>query len=224
MYLPPLPSVCNPQVQMSGDVWVDPSATIGPGVILQAGANARIAIAAGVCIGMGTILQAFEGNIDVEREAVLGAGVLIVGNAKIGTRASVGATATIYNSGVKPLQVVPAGSVLGDRFLGAIVSPPPEVLPEDPKAVPQPEAPESPAPEPPVAELSPTPAATPSDETKTVERAPMPATAPASPSEADSKSQPPQSGNPIYGQEHVSRILVTIFPNGQYINRPEQDK
>ncbi|GAB4299348.1 MAG: carbon dioxide concentrating mechanism protein [Oscillatoriaceae cyanobacterium] len=224
MYLPPLPSVCNPQVQMSGDVWVDPSATLGPGVILQAGANARIAIAAGVCIGMGTILQAFEGNIDVEREAVLGAGVLIVGNAKIGTRASVGATATIYNSGVKPLQVVPAGSVLGDRFQSAIVSPPPEALPEDPQAVAQPEAAESPAPETPVPEVSPTPAATPSEETKSVAPDPASATAPATISEADTKGDPPKPANTIYGQEHVSRILVTIFPNGQYINRPEQDK
>ncbi|HIK13326.1 MAG TPA: transferase [Oscillatoriaceae cyanobacterium M33_DOE_052] len=204
-------------------MWVDPSATLGPGVILQAGANARIAIAAGVSIGMGTILQAFEGNIDVEREAVLGAGVLIVGNAKIGTRASVGATATIYNSGVKPLQVVPAGSVLGDRFSQAIVSPP-EALPEDPQAVAQPDAPESPAPETPVPELSATPAATPSEETKSVAPEPASATAPVSTSEADSKGEPPKPGNPIYGQEHVSRILVTIFPNGQYINRPEQDK
>lgn len=98
----------------SGDVTIHPGAAIAPGVILQAAPNSRIIIADGVCIGMGAVLNACEGTISIENGATLGAGVLIVGVATVGTRACVGAATTIFNQSIAPWQVVPAGSLIGD--------------------------------------------------------------------------------------------------------------
>ncbi len=46
-----------------GDVIIHPSAVLAPGIILQAATNSRIVIGAGVCLGMGSILQVSEGYI-----------------------------------------------------------------------------------------------------------------------------------------------------------------
>lgn len=85
------------------------------GVILIATPNSKIAIEAGVCIGMGAILQAHGGTINIKSGAILGAGVLVVGKATIGANACIGAATTIYNASIEPLQIVPAGSVIGDE-------------------------------------------------------------------------------------------------------------
>ena len=45
-------------VHLDGNVSIDPSAAIAPGVLLQAEENSRITIGAGVCIGAGTIVHA----------------------------------------------------------------------------------------------------------------------------------------------------------------------
>lgn len=114
MYLTPLQAVHNAQLYQIGDVTVDPSAVIGIGVILQAAPNCRIVIGAGACLGMGTILNACEGSIEIEPGAVLGAGVLMVGQGKVGANASIGSVTTIFNASIKPMQVLAAGSVMGD--------------------------------------------------------------------------------------------------------------
>ncbi|RMG11014.1 MAG: hypothetical protein D6728_09475, partial [Cyanobacteria bacterium J055] len=98
----------------SGDVTIHPGAAIAPGVILQAAPNSRITIADGVCIGIGAVLNAYDGTISIESGATLGAGVLIVGGGTVGTRACVGAATTIFNQSIAPWQVVPAGSLIGD--------------------------------------------------------------------------------------------------------------
>lgn len=98
-----------------GDVMIDPTAEISMGVILIATPNSKIAIEAGVCIGMGAILQAHGGTINIKSGAILGAGVLVVGKGTIGANACIGAATTIYNASIEPLQIVPAGSVIGDE-------------------------------------------------------------------------------------------------------------
>jgi len=60
-------------------VTIHPSAAIAPGVLLQADPESQIIIAAGVCVGMGTILHAHAGILEVSQEQNIGAGVLIVG-------------------------------------------------------------------------------------------------------------------------------------------------
>ncbi|MGK7903389.1 MAG: transferase [Hormoscilla sp.] len=114
MYFPPLQPLNNSQYHVSGDVKIDPSAAIAPGVLLQAELDSRIMIAAGVCIGMGTIVHAIAGTVAVEYGASLGAGVLIVGFSKIGANACVGSMTTIINSDIEQGKVVAPGSLLGD--------------------------------------------------------------------------------------------------------------
>lgn len=115
MSFPPLQPISDFHSYASGDVTIDPSAAIAPGVLLQADPDSRIAIAAGACIGMGSVLHANQGTLIVETGATLGAGVLIVGAVKIGANACVGSVTTILNRDVERGNVIPPGSLLGDE-------------------------------------------------------------------------------------------------------------
>lgn len=114
MSVSPLHLTSNFNSYMSGEVTIDPSAAIAAGVVLQADSNSRIIIAAGVCIGMGAILHARDGTLEIEVGANLGAGVLVVGKGKIGTNACIGSVTTIVNCSIEPGRVVPPGSLIGD--------------------------------------------------------------------------------------------------------------
>ncbi len=109
-----LPSINSSQTCVMGDVSIDDSVAIASGVILQADANCRLIIHSGVCIGMGTILHAHHGNVEIQSGVVLGAGVLIIGKAKIGNNACIGSTTTIWNADVAPERIIPPGSVVGN--------------------------------------------------------------------------------------------------------------
>ncbi|MFM7363692.1 MAG: transferase [Cuspidothrix sp.] len=99
---------------IDGNVIIHPSAVLAPGVILQAATNSKIVIGAGVCLGMGSILQVSEGILEIEAGANLGAGFLMVGEGKIGANACIGSATTVFNCSVAPGQVIPPGSILGD--------------------------------------------------------------------------------------------------------------
>jgi carbon dioxide concentrating mechanism protein CcmN len=126
MQLSPVQPVSTSHYCVIGDVSIHPHAKIAAGVILQAAPHSQIVIAAGVCVGMGVIIQAYQGIITIDVGASLGAGVLILGTAKIGANACIGATTTIFNTDIATLQVVPAGSLMGDhsRALSATASAP----------------------------------------------------------------------------------------------------
>jgi carbon dioxide concentrating mechanism protein CcmN len=109
-----LPATGHTEVYVNGDVIIDKTAAIAPGVILQATANGRIVIKAGACIGMGTVLTANQGTIEVGEGAVLGAGVLIVGSGKVGDRACIGSASTLIATSVQEAELVAPGSLLGD--------------------------------------------------------------------------------------------------------------
>ncbi len=115
MYLPPLQPMNNSHFCVSGNVTIHPSAVIAPGVLLQADPESRVIIAAGVCIGMGAILHAYQGTIEVEEGANIGAGVLMVGNCKIGANACIGSATTILNSSIGWGEVVSPASLIGDK-------------------------------------------------------------------------------------------------------------
>jgi carbon dioxide concentrating mechanism protein CcmN len=204
MALQPLQFVEIPQVQMIGDVTIHPSAAIAPGTILRADPDSQIVIGAGVCLGMGVVIHAYGGAIAIEVGANLGAGVLIVGTGTIGANACIGGATTIFKASVKPLQVVPAGAVLGDtsRHLEEEEEiPEPDVADlnghvesraEDPWSEMLPEPPEEPKPSSPKA------------------------------SEDSQKNEAPQPpGNPVYGQVRVNQLLFTLFPHkGNSTNPP----
>jgi len=133
----------DPNYYVSGDVTVDPSAAIAPGVVLRADPDSQIAIAAGVCIGMGTILHAHHGILEVEKGACIGAGVLVVGTGKIGVNACIGSDSTAIDPAVEAQYVVASGSLIGDRSRRRVGEPTPDMAAE-----PEPEPEPEPAPEP----------------------------------------------------------------------------
>ena len=198
---------------MSGDVVVNEGAAIAPGVILQAEPGSRISIAAGACIGLGVILHAREGTLEIGAGVILGAGVLVVGAGTIGTSACIGAGTTLINPCIDQMQIMPAGSLMGDtsRQAGAeataaapTAAP---ISPETPEATTPPVAPpiEPPAPAPTPPQTAPEAAAEPPESTA---------------------AEPPQPGETptiLYGQAHINRLLGTLFPHRQAFNRSEEN-
>jgi carbon dioxide concentrating mechanism protein CcmN len=213
MYLSPLQLSSNSQILMSGDVVVNEGAAIAPGVIMQAEPGSRISIAAGACIGLGVILHAREGTLEIGAGVILGAGVLVVGAGTIGTSACIGAGTTLINPCIDQMQIMPAGSLIGDTSRQASA----EATAAAPTAAPtSPETPE--ATTPPVAApiKPPSPAPTP------------PQTAPETATEApeSTATEPPQPGETptiLYGQAHINRLLGTLFPHRQAFNRSEEN-
>ncbi len=115
MYLPPLQSVVNSDIFICGEVEIHPTASVASGVILQAAPESRIIINADVCVGMGVIINAYGGEINIQNGAILGAGVLIIGQCQIGSNACIGTTTTIFNASVESMQVITPGSIIGDN-------------------------------------------------------------------------------------------------------------
>lgn len=114
MSLPPFHPPRNLESYTRGDVTIHPSAAIAPGVLIQAEPDSRIIIKAGVCIGMGTVLHAYQGTLEIQESVNLGAGVLIIGHGTIGANACIGTSTTVFNSSVEPGQVLAPGSLYGD--------------------------------------------------------------------------------------------------------------
>jgi len=213
MYLSPLQLSSNSQILMSGDVVVNEGAAIAPGVIMQAEPGSRISIAAGACIGLGVILHAREGTLEIGAGVILGAGVLVVGAGTIGANACIGAGTTLIDPCIDQMQIMPAGSLIGDTSRQASA----EATAAAPTAAPtSPETPE--ATTPPVAPPiePPSPAQTP------------PQTAPETATDApeSTAAEPPQPGETptiLYGQAHINRLLGTLFPHRQAFNRSEEN-
>jgi carbon dioxide concentrating mechanism protein CcmN len=137
-------------VHICGNVSIDSSAVIAPGVLLQAEANSQIKIAAGVCIGAGTIVQAAGGNLYIEAGVCIGRGVLIVGNGSIDRDACLGAGTTAIDPHIEVGAVIPPNSLIGDRSRSGVAvvedqdlpanlngaqPPPPDLTPPTPEPV-----------------------------------------------------------------------------------------
>lgn len=213
MHLPPLPLSSNYYVHTEGEVSIDPSAAIGSGVILRAATDSKIIIGAGVCIGIGSILTASQGILEVEAGANLGAGVLMVGQGKIGTNACIGALTTIWNASIEPWQVVPPGSLVGDQ--GRQVPTPALVIDS-------------------VSEMTSSPpvsiGTTDTEQESLNGQVPTSTTAVSNTAHADSSTElqaeapTNEAGKSVYGQENLNRLLKTLFPyNNQSFNPPPED-
>jgi carbon dioxide concentrating mechanism protein CcmN len=107
-------------VHLDGNVSIDPTAAIAPGVLLQAEENSRITIGAGVCIGAGTIVHAAGGNIDIGAGVCIGRGVLILGSGSIDRNVCIGAGSTVMNPQIEEGDVIPTHSILGDTSRGEV--------------------------------------------------------------------------------------------------------
>jgi len=115
MPLPILQPSTYETTHVRGNVTVDSSAMIAMGVILNATPGNKIVIHGGVCLGMGTVITAYDGDIEIKPNAILGAGCLVFGHCVIGSQASLGASVTVYNINVDAGDVISAGSIRGDR-------------------------------------------------------------------------------------------------------------
>lgn len=211
MSLPPLHPPANPEVYVRGDVTIHPSAAIAPGVIIQAEASSRITINAGVCIGMGSVLHAYQGSLEIQEGVNLGAGVLVIGEVTIGANACIGSSATLFNCAVESGQLIPSGSLCGDSSRqvtvenGSRASASPNV---EPATTPnEPVTPDA-------ATSAPTKTAQPSE--KTSETTPQP-TASQSALVANSPESAPTQ---VYGQAYLNRLLGTLLPHRQALNQP----
>ncbi|MEG4215650.1 carbon dioxide concentrating mechanism protein [Microcoleus sp. Pol14C6] len=217
MYLSPLQLSSNSQILMSGDVVVNEGAAIAPGAILQADPGSRISIAAGACIGMGVILHAREGTLEIAAGVILGAGVLVVGAGTIGENACIGAGTTLINPCIEKMQIMPAGSLMGDTSRQAAAE---EATATAPTAAPtSPETPEATTPpvDGPMEPMEPPqPAQTPPQTAPETAPEPPESTAPEPP-------QPGETPTILYGQAHINRLLGTLFPHRQAFNRSEEN-
>jgi carbon dioxide concentrating mechanism protein CcmN len=215
MYLSPLQLSSNSQIYVSGDVVVDEGAAIAPGVILQADPDSRISIAAGVCVGMGVIIHAREGTLKVGVGVTLGAGVLVIGSGTIGANACIGAGTTLINPCIDKMQFLPAGSLIGDTSRQVALEPEPESNIE--ANIPQPDRPElaDPWSSPESETVSEPPIAVPKERSS----APEPVV------EERSSPEPENADVPtiLYGQAHINRLLVTLFPHRQAFNRSQEN-
>ncbi|MBP5974243.1 transferase [Brasilonema sp. CT11] len=212
MSVPPLRPSYDFDSYISGEVIIHPSAVLAPGVILQAAPNSKIIIGSGVCIGMGSILQVHEGTLEVEAGANLGAGFLMVGKGKIGANACIGAATTIFNCSVDPGQVLPAGSILGDTSRRISESPTQTEQTTQESSI-----------------TNPAFSTTESENgtgrqkgqaSKEESSAISPSSSSLSP---PASTQDSQIGSYIYGQQSIQKLLVTLFPHKQSLNKPISD-
>lgn len=244
MSVPPLRLHNNFDSYISGEVTIHPSAVIAPGVILQAATNSKIIIGAGVCIGMGSILQVDEGTIEVEAGVNLGAGFLMVGQGTIGLNACIGAATTVFKCSVPPGLVVPPGSILGDNSQQISLAEP-TISSTNTTAstdTQQPQTNESQV----ITSTSLSASASVEFKHQSISGS-EPATTPENQSVAgeentpetdtnltelspeDSVSDQPVTESPngfgtqIYGQGSIQRLLVTLFPHRQALNTPVSD-
>ncbi|WP_293112212.1 hypothetical protein [Moorena sp. SIO4G3] len=237
----------NSHIYVEGNVSIDPSAVISAGVILRADRDSKITIAAGVCIGMGAIIHAHKGTVEVESGASLGAGVLVVGKGKIGANASIGSLTTIWNHSVESLQVVPSASVLGDkgRPLPEESQPSPDTLEQKPQesssAVPEnsfttesvngqvPSTSNTVATETTETNTIETNntqtnnTQTNTTETNTIETNTTETIEAETTAESQTESPAPKTQPTVHGQGSLNRLLDTLFPYNQSFNSPSKD-
>ncbi len=103
----PLHFVSHTHYYRGGDVVIDASAAIAPGVVLRAAPGASIRVGPGACIGAGVVIQAKQGCVFIESGVSLGTGVLIVGHGHLGKDACVGPSSTLINPAIAANEVIP---------------------------------------------------------------------------------------------------------------------
>ncbi len=134
-------------VHLSGNVSIDPTAAIAPGVLLQADPDSILTIGAGVCIGTGSIVHAAKGNLEIGAGVCLGRGVMIIGTGSIEQNACIGSGTTVLDPQIEEGAVIAPGSIVGDRSRGEVsvvetadlpISPPPTPVVAPPVVEPEP--------------------------------------------------------------------------------------
>lgn len=95
-----------------GDVTIEATAAIAPGVVLQASTGSRIVVGKGVCLAAGVCIQSRNGILTIQAGASLGANVLIVGSGTVGANACISAGSTIINPAVEAEAILPPDTLM----------------------------------------------------------------------------------------------------------------
>ncbi|MEM1240784.1 MAG: hypothetical protein AAGI45_13165 [Cyanobacteria bacterium P01_H01_bin.26] len=211
----PLHFVSHTHYYCGGDIVVDSSAAIAPGVVLRAAVNASIRIGPGVCVGAGVVIQAKQGCVFVEAGASLGTGVLIVGQGHVGKDACVGPSSTLINPAIAASEVVPPCSLLGTAAASGTAVPQNGTYgaPQSPSF--QTAAPFQPS-NGPVPSMAVPPRTSPTVQPQAV--SPKAVDVP----EIDRSPSPNNSAmaapGHVYGRDHVNSLLSALFPHRQSLN------
>lgn len=212
----PLHFVSHTHYYRGGDVVVDASAAIAPGVVLRAAPDgSSIHIGPGVCVGAGVVIQAKHGRVSIEAGVSLGTGVLIVGHGHVGKDACIGPSSTLINPAIAPRTVIPSCSLIEANISqagtatssnGASTSfqtsnfqsntNPVPSMPMPPRTSPtvQPQA------------VSPKSVNVPDIESMAQ---------PSDTTTVESPSSIASQNNHVYGREHLSSLLSALFPHRQ---------
>lgn len=221
IYLPPPQPILNKDIRISGDVEVHPTASLAPGVILQAAPDGKIVIGADVCIGMGAIVNAAQDSIEIGSGAIIGSGVLIVGSCNIGSNCCIGTSSTIFQADVADMAVVKPGSILGDRSRGLDSSDDASAEAKSSKKAKKNKAKKKERQAKTgfsnVNDVAPSASAT-------VENFYSAASATPPPIPIETTSQLPVERNkePVVGQLYINELLITLFPNSKRANGDRQ--
>ncbi len=213
----PLHFVSHTHYYRGGDVVVDQSAAIAPGVVLRAAPSGAIHIGPGVCIGAGVVIQAKQGCIYIEAGVSLGTGVLIVGHGHVGKDACVGPSSTLINPAIAPNAILPPCS---------LIEAPAAQQTEAANHISQPssfQAPDFQGENNPVPSMPIPPRTSSTVEPQAVspKAVNVPAVEPSVSSDATSGENtaamtvPNQS---VYGREHLNSLLSALFPHRQPLN------
>ena len=213
----PLHFVSHTHYYCGGDIVVDSSAAIAPGVVLRAAVNASIRIGPGVCVGAGVVIQAKQGCVFVEAGASLGTGVLIVGQGHVGKDACVGPSSTLINPAIAAGEIVPPCSLLG-----ATTATPKTAVPQNgtygtpPSPGAQTAAPFQPG-NGPVPSMPMPPRTSPTVQPQAV--SPKAVNVPEiDPPSASANGSAMAAPGHVYGRDHVNSLLSALFPHRQPLN------
>lgn len=223
----PLHFVSHTHYYCGGDVVVDDSAAVAPGVVFRAAPTGSIRIGPGVCVGAGVVIQAKQGCVMIESGVSLGTGVLIVGHGHVGKDACVGPSSTLINPAIAANEIVPPCSLVETAMsTPETTAPQNDVSPSQgasyfhsgggfkPTGGPVPSMPMPPRTSPTVEPQAVSPKAVhvPNIDPNINSAVPPDLSAGSGASAAMAKKQP------VYGRDHVKSLLSALFPYRQSLN------
>ena len=228
-----------------GDVTIDESVAIAPGVVLQAASGSRIVIGRGACLAAGVCVQSRSGILTISAGVSLGASVLVIGKGTIGKNACVSPGSTLINPSVAADAVLPPDTLIGAQpdtsQRNGYSQPQPSPAPTGPLPIsPQPETFKNTFVEPGPVEPKPISVPDLSDQSSTFVPPPpinQPFNQPfkqvdASTSQnyngastngvqssyGSSSLTSPAVNNQVYGKSQVTELISALFPNRQSLN------